>query len=176
MLGSTAVAQPLIRTWPAALALVAAAQALPWFVHLVGLPGPVLLPLHFAAILAGLALGPVPGLLNGLAAPVVSFLLTGLPPAALIPVMAVEVAAYGGAAGYLAHRTVWRGGWVILATLAAGRGAALAALGVGGAIFGFGPAAISSVLNGMLVGWPGIALQLLVLSAMARRLAPVRRG
>ena len=74
MLGSTAVAQPLIRTWPAALALVAAAQALPWFVHLVGLPGPVLLPMHFAAILAGLALGPAAGLLNGLAAPVVSFL------------------------------------------------------------------------------------------------------
>lgn len=173
---SHALVQPWVRAWPAAIALVAAAQALPWVVHLVGLPGPVLLPMHFAAILAGIALGPVPGLINGLAAPVVSFLLTGLPPAVLIPAMAVEVAAYGGMAGYLAHRTTWRGAWILIATLAAGRAAALAALGLAGTMLGFGPAAVPYVFNGLLAGWPGIALQLLVLSVLARRLAPVARG
>lgn len=176
MTSSHAATQPRIRTWPAALALVGAAQALPWLVHLVGLPGPVLLPLHFAAILAGLALGPVPGLINGLAAPVASFMLTGLPPAPLIPVMVVEVAAYGGVAGYLAHRTAWRGAWILLATLAAGRAAALAALGVAGPVLGFGPPAVPYVLNGVLAGWPGIAFQFILLSVVARRLVPVGRA
>jgi hypothetical protein len=176
MASSHAATQPRIRTWLAALALVGAAQALPWLVHLLGLPGPLLLPLHFAAILAGIALGPVPGLLNGLAAPVVSFLLTGLPPAPLVPVMAVEVAAYGGAAGYLAHRTAWRGAWILMATLAAGRAAALAALGVAGMVLGFGPPPVRHVLNGLLTGWPGIAFQFLLLSVVARRLVPVDRA
>jgi hypothetical protein len=175
-MGSSRVfVQPRVRGWPAALALVAAAQALPWLVHLLGLPGPVLLPMHLAAILASLALGPTAGLLNGLAAPVVSFLLTGLPPAALIPVMVVEVATYGGVAGYLAHRTAWRGAWIVLASLAAGRAAALATLAVAGPWFGFGPQAIPYVVNGVLAGWPGIALQLLVLAPVARRLAPMAR-
>lgn len=176
MASSHALVQPWVRVWPAAIGLVAAAQALPWLVHLLHLPGPVLLPMHFAAILAGLALGPTPGLLNGLAAPVVSLLLTGLPPAVLVPVMTVEVATYGAVAGWLAHRTAWRGAWIVLATLGAGRVAALAALGVSGAILGFGPAAVPHVLKGMVLGWPGIAFQLLVLSAVARRLAPVARG
>ena len=175
MLGSTAVAQPLIRTWPAALALVAAAQALPWFVHLVGLPGPVLLPMHFAALLAGLALGPAAGLLNGLAAPVVSFLLTGLPPAGLVPVMAVEVAAYGGLAGYLAHRTAWRGLWIVAVSLAAGRLALLAAVGFMAPLSGMTAPAVPFLAKAALAGLPGIAVQLLLLSALARRLAPVGR-
>jgi hypothetical protein len=175
MTGASVAASPLIRTRSAAIALIAAAQALPWLVHLVHLPGPVLLPLHFAAVLAGLALGPIPGLLNGLAAPLVSFLLTGLPPAGLVPLMAVEVAAYGAVAGYLAQRTPWRGGWIVLATLAAGRLALLAAAAIMGPALGLKAPAVSFVLKAAVTGWPGIALQLALLSPAARVLAPVDR-
>ena len=176
MVRSGAAAQPMIRSRSAAVALVAGAQALPWFVHLVHLPGPVLLPMHFAAILAGLALGPIPGVLNGLAAPMVSFLLTGLPPAFLVPVMAVEMAAYGGASGWLAHRTAWRGAWVVITTLALGRLALLVAVAIGGLMVGIRSSAIAFVVNGAMVGWPGIVLQVILLSAVARKLVPrVRR-
>ncbi len=175
MTGSSAIALPLIRARSAAVALVAAAQALPWFVHLAHLPGPVLLPMHFAAILAGLALGPIPGLLNGLAAPLVSSLLTGLPPAGLVPLMAVEVAAYGAVAGFLARRTAWRGPWVVLAALVAGRLALLPAAAFMGPALGLKAPAISFVLNAALAGWPGIVLQIALLSAAARVLAPVGR-
>lgn len=169
------LAQPLIRGRAAALALVAAAQALPWFVHLAHLPGPVLLPMHLAAVLAGLALGPVVGLLNGLAAPPVSFLLTGLPPAGLVPLMAVEVAAYGAVAGYLAHRTAWRGPGVVLAALVAGRLALLAAVAGGGPFIGVAVSPLPFVLKAAAAGLPGIALQLVLLSWLARVLAPVGR-
>jgi hypothetical protein len=152
---------------------VAAAQALPWFAHLIGLPGPVLLPMHLAAILAGLALGPTAGLLNGLAAPTVSVLLTGLPPPALVPIMTVEVATYGAVAGWLAHRTAWRGAWIVLATLGAGRLATLAVVGIGSSVFGLTMLSPSTVMRAWVVGWPGIALQVLALSLVARRLAPL---
>ena len=164
---------PLIRTRSAALALVAAAQALPWLVHLAHLPGPVLLPMQFAAVLGGLALGPIPGLLNGLAAPVVSFLLTGLPPAGLVPLMAVEVATYGAVAGGLARRTEWRGAWIVVATLVAGRLALLPAAAIAGPALGLKAPVVSFVLNAAVVGWPGIAVQLVVLALAARVLAPV---
>ena len=175
MAGSHALVQPRVRAWPVAIALAAAAQALPWFVHLIRLPGPVLLPMHFAAVLAGLALGPTAGLLNGLVAPVVSFLLTGLPPAALVPLMAAEVAAYGGVAGYLTHRTACRGAWTVLAALAAGRLVLLPAVALMGPALGVKASASSFVLNAALVGWPGIALQIVLLSPLARVLAPVAR-
>ncbi|HEY7675466.1 MAG TPA: ECF transporter S component [Candidatus Methylomirabilis sp.] len=175
MTSASVAVSPLIRTRSAALALVVAAQALPWLVHLVHLPGPMLLPMQFAAVLAGLALGPLPGLLNGLAAPVVSFLLTGLPPAGLVPLMAVEVATYGAVAGFLAQRTAWRGAWIVLATLVAGRLALLPAAAMAGPALGLKAPALSFVLNAALAGWPGIALQLVALSLAARVLAPVDR-
>ena len=175
MVGSIAVAQPRIRSRSAAIALVAAAQALPWFFHLVHLPGPIFLPMHFAVLLAGLALGPTAGLVNGLAAPVVSFLLTGLPPAGLVPLMTVEAAVYGGLAGCLAHRTAWRGLWIVLATLAAGRLALLGAAAVLAPLFGLALPAVSFVTNALVTGAIGIALQVALLSPAARFLAPVGR-
>lgn len=173
MTSASIAASPLVRTRSAAIALIAAAQALPWLLHLVRLPGPVLLPMQFAAVLAGLALGPIPGLLNGLAAPLVSFALTGLPPAGLVPLMAVEVAAYGAVAGYLAQRTAWRGAWIVLATLVAGRLALLAAAAIMGPALGLRAPAVSFVLNAAVTGWPGMVLQLGLLSPAARALAPV---
>lgn len=175
MSGVQAIAQPVIRTRPAAVALVAAAQALPWFIHLAHLPGPVLLPMHLAGLLAGLALGPIPGLVNGLAAPAVSFLLTGLPPAGLVPLMAVEVAAYGAVAGFLAHRTAWRGAWIVAASLVAGRLVLLPAAALMGSALGLKAAAVPFVLKTALVGWPGIAPQFALLSPAARLLAPLVR-
>lgn len=175
MASSHAVAQPRIRTWSGALALVGGAQTLPWLVHLFHLPGPVLLPMHFAGILAGLALGPTAGLLNGMAAPVISFLLTGLPPAVLVPALAVEVAAFGAVAGALARRTAWRGVWIVLTTLAVGRLVLLAVVAIGGPLLGLRPAGLPFLANDVMVGWPGIGLQLIVLSVLARKLAPVER-
>lgn len=173
MAGSHAVALRLIHTRSGAIALVAVAQALPWLVHLLHLPGPVLLPIHFAALLGGLALGPIPGLVNGLAAPAVSFLLTGLPPVALVPLLGVEAAVYGAVAGLLAYHTACRGGWVVLAALAAGRVGLLAAAAIMGPALGLHASAVSFVLHAAWAGWAGIALQVGLLAPAARALALV---
>ncbi|MBK9527365.1 MAG: ECF transporter S component [Acidobacteria bacterium] len=84
--------------------LASAAFLLPALAHATGLPTRVLLPMHWPVVLAGLCYGWRSGLLIGLAAPSLSFLLSGMPPVFVLPAMTVELAAYGLLAG-LARQT-----------------------------------------------------------------------
>ena len=79
--------------------LASAAFLLPALAHATGLPTRVLLPMHWPVILAGLCYGWRSGLAIGIAAPSLSFLLSGMPPLFVLPAMTVELAAYGFLAG-----------------------------------------------------------------------------
>lgn len=79
--------------------LLGAAFVLPALAHLAGVPGRVWLPMHWPVLFAGLCYGWRSGALIGLAAPGVSFLLSGMPPAAALPAMTAELATYGFLAG-----------------------------------------------------------------------------
>ena len=83
--------------------IVACAIVLPQLFHLSGIPntGAVFLPMHIPVLLGGFILGPVFGFFVGVLAPVVSSLLTQMPPPARLPFMIVELAGYGFAAGLL---------------------------------------------------------------------------
>ena len=65
--------------------LLAAAWVLPALAHWAGVPGRVWLPMHWPVIFAGLCYGWRSGALIGLAAPGASYLLSGMPPAAVLP-------------------------------------------------------------------------------------------
>lgn len=82
-----------------ALLLLAAALVLPAMAHAAGLPVRLLLPMHWPVILAGLCYGWRSGLVVGLAAPTVSFLLSGHPSPVVLPAMTLELGAYGALAG-----------------------------------------------------------------------------
>lgn len=74
----------------------------PGIFHLLGLPGQVLLPMHVPIFLAALTLGPLSGLIVGVLTPILSSLLTGMPPMVpMVPIMVFELAAYGFFAGFL---------------------------------------------------------------------------
>lgn len=86
------------------------AVALPQAVHLIGKYtgvgtslGEMLLPMHLPIILVGILAGPVVGLAAGISAPIVSFALTGMPLAAMLPFMVIELGAYGLTAGLIAN-------------------------------------------------------------------------
>lgn len=81
--------------------LLGAAFVLPALAHWAGVPVRAWLPMHWPVILAGLCYGWRSGALIGLAAPGVSFLLSGMPPPAVLPAMTAELAAYGFIAGLL---------------------------------------------------------------------------
>lgn len=74
----------------------------PMLFHLLGLPGQVLLPMHIPIFLGALTLGPISGFIVGILAPILSSLLTGMPPMIpMVPIMVFELAAYGFFAGFL---------------------------------------------------------------------------
>ena len=87
---------------------IVGAVALPQIAHLGGALigvdnaiGTTLLPMHFAVILVGLLAGGYAGALAGVMAPLVSHWLTAMPTAQMLPIMMVELGAYGLVAGML---------------------------------------------------------------------------
>ena len=59
--------------------------------------------MHIPVLLAGFLVGPVSGIVVGLLAPLLSHLLTGMPPTYAVPLMSLELPIYGLIAG-LAYR------------------------------------------------------------------------
>lgn len=92
----------------AALFAVAAAVALPQLCHMLGAAlghgsqiGEMLLPMHLPIILVGMLAGPCAGAVAGALSPIVSFMLTGMPAATMLPIMVTELCAYGLLAGLI---------------------------------------------------------------------------
>lgn len=82
--------------------LLALGVILPTATHAIPNAGSVLLPMHIPVLLCGLSCGWPYGLACGLLAPTLSNLITGMPPAAVLPSMICELAAYGLISGLTA--------------------------------------------------------------------------
>jgi niacin transporter len=145
--------------------LVSAAFLLPAAAHAAGLPVRWLLPMHWPVMLAGLCYGWRSGAAVGLAAPGVSFLLSGHPLPAVLPSMTLELATYGALAGFgceilRLHRVV--------STLAAALGGrlvfVLTMLATGGIV---GPIAVY-LQAAILPGLPAVVGQIAVLPVVAK--------
>ncbi|MBQ6733332.1 MAG: ECF transporter S component [Lachnospiraceae bacterium] len=74
---------------------IALCVVLPMAFHAIPNAGSVLAPMHIPVLVCGLACGPVHGLVCGIFGPLLSSLLTGMPGMGYLPVMMVELAAYG---------------------------------------------------------------------------------
>jgi len=80
--------------------LFAAAFLLPAAAHATGLPVRMLLPMHWPVIFVGLCYGWRSGVVVGLSAPILSFLISGMPLPHILPSMTIELAAYGFLGGF----------------------------------------------------------------------------
>lgn len=83
---------------------IALCVVLPMAFHVIPNAGSVMLPMHIPVLLCGLVCGWQYGLLCGILGPVVSSLVTGMPPAAILPGMLVECGMYGCVGGLLMER------------------------------------------------------------------------
>jgi len=83
--------------------LIALSVMLPQAIHLFGAAdlGRALLPMHIPVMLSGYALGPFLGLIVGAVSPILSSLLTNMPPFERLGFMVLELAAYGFMSGLL---------------------------------------------------------------------------
>ena len=150
------------------------AVALPWLCHLlsgaVGLGsglGEMLLPMHLPVMLAGLLWGPQVGLAVGLTSPAVSFALTGMPGAMMLPFMTVELAIYGLTAGLMRRAKLPTLAKVVV-TQVAGRVARALVLAVAVYGFGFTGLPLSVVWTSITAGAVGILLQWVLVPVLCR--------
>lgn len=152
--------------------LVALGVLIPAVFHLIGVGGTIFLPMHIPVLFAGVILGPGLAALVGFLCPVLSHLLTGMPPVSpmpILPLMVVELAAYGAAMGYLSHRArsnIWVAlvGAMILGRIALGLAAAVIA-----PLFNVSLQPLTYVQGAVVSGLPGIVLQLLLIPPVAQR-------
>lgn len=138
----------------------------PWVFHQFQLAGPTYLPMHIFVLVAALVGGWQTGLLVGLLTPLGAYAISGLPPLAILPQVAIEVTAYGLIAGLLRQKLNLRVVWALLGAMVGGRLALLLAITViaaisGGASSPLGAEAgpLASVWATTRLAWPGLLIQ-----------------
>ncbi len=143
---------------------------LPQIFHLTGIPqvGAVFLPMHIPVLLAGFMLGPIYGSVIGVIAPVVSYFVAGMPTAARLPFMIVELLFYGLASGLFYHVFNLKNkkfGTVIslILSMISGRLAYAAALVIAGKLFGIEAGGVIAAVTATVTGSYGIGLQLIAI-------------
>ncbi|MFR1050514.1 MAG: ECF transporter S component [Oscillospiraceae bacterium] len=156
---------------------VALGVVLPMAFHSVPRGGSIFLPMHIPVLLCGLSCGWPYGLACGVLAPLCSSLITGMPPAAYLPSMLCELAAYGLISGLLARflHTGRRSVDLYLQLIGAmliGR----VVYGVMNAlVFSAGEYSMAVFLSGAFVtALPGIVIQLVVLPPLVLLLEKAR--
>jgi hypothetical protein len=158
------------RTYLAIFAFVVLSVFTPWAFHQYPLAGPTYLPMHFFIFVAALAGGWQAGLVVGLLTPFASFAVSGMPPATILPQIAVEVTAYGLIAGLLRQRYNLNVFLSLLGAMVGGRIALLLAVFAVQAVTGhvyspLGPTAtpLAAIWNTIAQSWPGMLVQLAVI-------------
>ena len=131
----------------------------------------MLLPMHLPVMLAGIFGGPVVGLLCGVASPLISAALTGMPLPAMLPFMMVELAVYGLTTGLLRRKQCPAFVKVLLVQVA-GRFVRAVVLAVAVYGFGFDRLPISLIWTSIAAGLAGIFIQWAVLPPVWRRVRP----
>ena len=148
----------------ATLLAIVAAVVLPQLFHVGAVSGQgtmlgvAFLPMHLPIIFVGLIAGPAVGAIAGAAAPLVSFLLSGMPMLAMLPLMMAELCAYGLVAGLLRGIKLPSLAKVVIAQLA-GRVVLTAATAIAVFAFGSSKAIAATWTSDLAAGLPGLALQ-----------------
>ena len=155
---------------------------LPIAFHSIPNAGSIFLPMHIPVLICGMICGWPYGLLCGIAGPLLSSALTGMPPAAMLPSMMVELAVYGAVAGLmmkLVHtKSTYADLYISLITaIVCGRVLAGVAKAL---IFARGSYSMAAWVAGNVVtSWPGTVIQLvfipgIVFALMKANLIPRR--
>lgn len=148
-----------------AVGAMAGAVALPQLFHLMGAVsglgtklGETFLPMHLPIIIAGLLAGPYSGAIAGFLSPLISFALSGMPSAAMLPFMMIELCVYGLASGLLRNVSFPVIGKVLIAQVS---GRAVRAAAIAFSVYALGNDSIktSVIWTSIASGIFGLALQ-----------------
>jgi niacin transporter len=149
---------------------------IPQIFHQIGYmqAGSTLLPMHVPVFLCGMLLGGIYGGFVGAVAPVLSFLLTGMPPLTVMVFMSVELAVYGLVGGLCMQTRLSEknyGSWLSLAiAIVAGRLVKMLAIFLALHLFGISVGGVETVVTATITGIPGICLQFLLIPVIVTKL------
>src|SRR3989338_9184754 len=119
--------------------------------------GRLFLPMHFFVLAGALLLGWQAGLAIGVLTPLISYSLTGMPPAMILPFIVIEVAAYGFLAGIFQQK--FKNIWLSFAgALILGRAILFVVL----ILLPTKLPALPYVLGAIKDGWRGVLLQIIL--------------
>lgn len=155
---------------------------LPMAFHSIPNAGSILLPMHIPVLLCGLICGAPFGLICGAVGPLLSSLLTGMPPIAYLPSMLIELVVYGLVAGLLMQFVRTKNTFAdlyisLVGAMLCGRIVAGAARAL---IFAAGEYSLAAwTASYFVTALPGLVIQLVLLPAivfalMKARLIPAR--
>ncbi len=150
--------------------LIALGLVLPMAFHLFKAGGPVFLPMHIPVLLGGMILSPVFALLVGVLTPIVSNLLTSMPPLMpMLPIMIVELGLYGLVASILRKKLNLNVFISLIVSMIIGRIGAGLVVYVMTSVFAvqFAPP-IAFVIGGISKGIPGIIIQLIFIPIIVK--------
>ncbi|NLW55220.1 MAG: ECF transporter S component [Firmicutes bacterium] len=146
---------------------------LPMAFHSIPNGGTLFSPMHIPVLLCGLICGWSFGLLCGLAGPLLSSLITGMPPMAYLPSMLVELATYGLICGLMINlvrtKKLYTDLYIsLVVALLAGRIVAGVARAL---IFAAGRYSLAAWTTSYFVmTWPGLVIQLALVPAIVAAL------
>lgn len=156
--------------------LMATGIILPEIFHMVGGPaaGGLFLPMHLPVLIAGFLLGPFYGVVVAVASLIISFLLTGMPAAAMLPFMLIQLLAFGLLSGLLGGGR-WNLYVGLILTLTGGRLIYAVALLAAATLFRLNVPPVATVVTATVTGLPGIVTQLILVPAAVFLLRKVIR-
>lgn len=155
-----------------AAACIALCVVLPIAFHSIPDGGSVFLPMHIPVLISGMICSWPYGFLCGLMGPLLSSLITGMPPAAFLPAMMVECAVYGAVSGLVLRfvRTGKTYGDLYIALISAMLAGRVVSGIAKALIFSPGMALSAWVTASFVTALPGIVIQLVLLPAVVHTL------
>ena len=160
---------------------IALCVVLPIAFHSIPNAGSVILPMHIPVLICGMICGWPYGLICGLMGPLLSSVLTGMPPDAILPAMIVECGTYGMVSGlmlkYVRTKSTYGDLYIaLIVAMLAGRVISGIAKAL---IFSPGMAMSAWITASFVTALPGIVIQLVflpsvVFTLMKARVIPVR--
>lgn len=160
----------------AAILAIIGAVAVPQLFHVMGAVsglgtalGETFLPMHLPIILVGFLAGPYAGAISGLLGPLASSLLTDMPGSVMLPIMMIELCAYGAFAGILRNIKIPNTAKVLFVQIG---GRAVRAVTILIAVYAIGNESIkvASIWKSIIIGIPGLALQWSLLPLLIYRI------
>lgn len=141
---------------------------IPMIFHMVNMGGPVFLPMHIPVLLAGFILGGRYGFLVGLITPIISSVITGMPPMIpILPIMVVELSLYGLISGILFNKVKLNTLLSLVLSMICGRAGGFLTVYIMANILGFKKLnAVMWIKTGLVTGIPGIVIQLILIPTL----------